>query len=55
MDNAIQYYDDVEPKTQGDDDEQDGVLGGDGEQPAWAREVMGGGGGGSNEDRDDES
>ena len=53
VDNAIQYHDDVEPKTQGDDDDNDGVLGGGGreeDQPAWAREVLGGGGGGGGGD-----
>ena len=46
VDNAIQYHDDVEPRTQdGDEDDRDGDLGG-ADQPAWAREVLGGGGGG---------
>lgn len=43
VDNAIQYHDDVEPRIPGDNDDNDGNLGDDGgEQPEWAREVLGG-------------
>ena len=42
VDNAIQYHDDVEPRTQdGDEDTSVGLLGGDCAQPDWAAEVFG--------------
>ena len=42
IDNAVQYHDDVEPRTQGGDEgAHHGEIGDSISQPAWAREVLG--------------